>query len=381
MRLKATAVGLALALAAVLPPASGAFADQHRLQVHQGQSIQAAIDAAPPGSTIEVGPGTYSENLVIAKDGITLEGAGPGVTVLTPPAQPTPGCGVLTLRNEVLTAINGICVGHLDNHGNILGTVRDVRVAGFTVQGFSGVGIVFDGTSGGRADHNVAANNDEYGITAFASTHGRFANNTAYGSGDAGIYVGDSPQADFTIEGNTAHDDLWGVLVRDSSKGRVTGNTLDHSCSGLVFLNTGTGTGAQDWVAADNTATQNNNFCPSSTTGLPFTLTGLGILIAGGRHILLRDNVVRGNQPGGPPSTLNGVTLAGGIVVVSTAHVSVFPPAVGSDATDNTIVDNTATANLPFDLVYDGLGTGNLFRRNACDTSTPPGLCHPEHGG
>src|SRR6478609_4063907 len=45
-----------------------------------GQSIQAAIDAAPTGATVCVGPGTYLENLLIAKDGITLRGAGPGAT-------------------------------------------------------------------------------------------------------------------------------------------------------------------------------------------------------------------------------------------------------------------------------------------------------------
>ncbi len=41
----------------------------------------------------------------------------------------------------------------------------------------------------------------------------------------------------------------------------------------------------------------------------------------------------------------------------------------------NTIVDNTTKNNLPFDLAYDGLGTGDLFGHNQCNTSTPPGLC------
>jgi pectin methylesterase-like acyl-CoA thioesterase len=52
------------------------------VQVVAGQAIQAAIDAAPTGATVCVGPGTYQENLLIAKDGITLMGAGPGATVL-----------------------------------------------------------------------------------------------------------------------------------------------------------------------------------------------------------------------------------------------------------------------------------------------------------
>ena len=63
-------------------------------------------------------------------------------------------------------------------------------------------------------------------------------------------------------------------------------------------------------------------------------------------------------------------------MVVSTANVSVFPGFQGSDAAHNTIVGNTVRDNQPSDLVYDGLGTGNHFRYNECNTSDPPGPCH-----
>jgi hypothetical protein len=104
-------------------------------------------------------------------------------------------------------------------------------------------------------------------------------------------------------------------------------------------------------------------------------LTGLGILIAGGDHILLRDNAVRANQPSGPPTLINGVALAGGIVVVSTATVSVFPGYFGSAAAHNIILNNTVLENQPLDLAYDGEGTGNRFVSNMCGTSYPAGLC------
>jgi len=243
------------------------------------------------------------------------------------------------------------------------------------VQDFSGVGIIFAGTNRVRADHNVAANNKSYGITAFTSTHGQFEYNTSYGSGDAGFYVGNSPNADFTIRYNTAFDDLWGILVRDASTGSVMDNLLHDSCSGLVFLNSGTTTGVHNWRASHNIVAHNNEFCSAEKAGLPFSLTGVGILIAGGDHIVLRENRVRENQPGGEPSIIHGVPLAGGIVVVSTADVSIFQGFYGGVATHNLIVKNLVLDNKPYDLVYDGQGTGNHFVSNRCRTSFPDGLC------
>jgi parallel beta-helix repeat protein len=375
---RACAVFAAVLIGLVFPGA-GQAAPQPTctVQVLAGQSIQAAIDAAPSGATVCVGPGTYEENLLIAKDGITLEGAGPGITVLEPPAQPVPVCLEFFFPpvDYEVTGLNGICVANVDPEGNLLGVVNDVRVTGFTVQGFPGVGIVFANTNRPRADHNVAANNSSYGITAFASRHGRFEDNTSYGSHDAGFYVGDSPEADFTVQNNTAFANLWGILVRDSATGSVTGNTLHDNCAGLVFLNTGTLAGVHNWQASRNTAAHNTNSCPGNVTGLPFNLTGIGVLIAGGEHIVLRDNTVRANQPSGEVTIIDGVPLAGGIVVVSTASVAVFPTYFGSDAAHNIILHNVALENQPFDLVYDGLGTGNHFVSNVCGTSYPAGLC------
>jgi hypothetical protein len=337
-----------------------------------------------------VGPGIYHENLLINKDGITLKGEGPGIdpatlatgiTILEPPDQPAQACLVLNIPPiGDHGGLHGICVADVDPKGNLLGVVNDVRVTGFTVQHFPGVGIIFAGTNRARADHNVAANNKGYGITAFVSTHGLFEYNTSYGSGDAGFYVGNSPNADFRIRYNTASADLWGILVRDASTGSVTDNLLHDSCSGLVFLNTGTTTGVHNWRASHNIVAHNDTPCPANETGLPFSLTGVGILIAGGDHIVLRENRVRTNQPGGDPSIIHGVPLAGGIVVVSTADLSLFPGFYGSDASHNIIWNNLVLDNQPFDLVYDGLGTGNHFASNRCGTSLPAGLCRCKGG-
>ena len=50
--------------------------------VNPGESIQAAIDVASNGDTINVAPGTYTETLTIAHKGIHIRGAGAGQTIL-----------------------------------------------------------------------------------------------------------------------------------------------------------------------------------------------------------------------------------------------------------------------------------------------------------
>ena len=71
-------------------------------------TIQAAIDAAPNGSIIQVQTGSYKENLTIRnRDGLTLQGAGPDKVTLdgNGPQQKdiTPGILILSSRNVTVT--------------------------------------------------------------------------------------------------------------------------------------------------------------------------------------------------------------------------------------------------------------------------------------
>src|SRR5262245_23432561 len=71
-------VGALLLIGTATPALAGAIV------VHPGESIQAAIDAAPPGATVTVTKGTYREAVCLTRDGIGLRG---DAAVIKPPAQ------------------------------------------------------------------------------------------------------------------------------------------------------------------------------------------------------------------------------------------------------------------------------------------------------
>jgi parallel beta-helix repeat protein len=92
-------------------------------------TIQAAVDAAAPGGTVNVKAGTYTEEVVIGKD-LNLRGAGKGATVIKSPALLTPYA--VDVRNgSPFTAI--VRVGH----------GAHVRISELAISGPVPCGIVF----------------------------------------------------------------------------------------------------------------------------------------------------------------------------------------------------------------------------------------------
>lgn len=345
-------VAAALWMVAGASPATAATT----VVVHPGESIQAAIDAANRGTTVVVLRGTYHEALCVTTDGIKLRGNG---AVLMPPAQPpqTP-CAFDPGGQTIGIAL----IGQLNpDTGQVSDPISDVTVSGFRVEGFAAFGIGMLGGSNVDIVGNTAVGNGEYGIARFVSTGGSLRGNRVTGSQEAGLYLGDSPEAHATIVGNTSWDNgFFGIFVRDSAHGTVVGNESFGNCVGIIMLATQPQVPVRDWTVRGNRVHDNTKACPGSEDGPP--ASGIGIALAGATHSRVQGNVLTGNRPTGPS------LATGGIAVFSTAGLG------GADPVANLVDANQLRNNDP-DLFYDGSGSGDTFLHNACNTSSPTGLC------
>ena len=131
------------------------------VQVVAGQSIQAAIDGAPTGATCVSVRAPTGRTCLSPRMASPSRAQERGKRSLNRQPSQRPVCLKLFFPpiDYENNGLNGICVANVDADGHGLGVVNDVRVTGFTIQGFPGVGIVFADTNRSRADHNVAANN------------------------------------------------------------------------------------------------------------------------------------------------------------------------------------------------------------------------------
>src|SRR5581483_64446 len=344
IRFASAAVGIA-AMAVFVLPSPAAYGAT--INVSPGQSIQAAVNAAHAGDTINVAAGTYHESVEITKS-LSVIGAGQGATILVPPSSPPRTQSGFCFDPKAPTEFNGMCIhGAVDSKGNVTSPVGAVRVSGFTVKNFNGVGVLFFGASSPHVDHNTFLNNSDYGTTAFVSTNDFFDSNISNKNGEAGIYVGDSPHADATVTNNEANNNAnFGIFVRDASgPGMIANNLVRGNCGGILFLYDGTGPVPSTWQASGNQVSANDAVC-SPEGGPP--AGGIGIGVAGVNSVNVHDNLVTNNVASGP------VQLTGGVIV-----------AFGASHT--TVTRNQITRNAP-DISWDKTGTANSFTGNLCKT-------------
>jgi hypothetical protein len=334
------------------------------IQVHPGESIQAAIDRAPAGTTIRVAPGVYHETgavraLTVTQSQIKLVGAArPGHPVvleqsgsqthgiwvspsntLDPPDDELPACGVAGPR------------------------LSDIHVSGFTVQGFPGFGMYLACVDRFRIERNVASDNLVYAIFPVRSSRGRMTRNMASGTrSDACLYVGQDDH--IMVDHNQATGCEIGLQIEDAvhvtfNHNLSAGNTVGMIVDVLAGRQVKT---VSDNVVSHNVFKDNNrpNLAPPSedTSMLP---PGSGLIIDGADKTLVQDNVFANNSF--CAVTLVNYCTGGAELCAGALDIDPYPDM-------NRIVGNSFQGS-PIDVIYiPGTGQGNCFARNRPATLT-----------
>ncbi|MFE0646986.1 nitrous oxide reductase family maturation protein NosD [Streptomyces sp. NPDC059534] len=346
---------LACAVAVVATGLGAAAPTAHSRTAHRvkpGESIQKAVDAAKPGDTIVLSPGTYRESVRITTSGLTLRGSGLSRTVIVP--------GDTAADDACAKAGHGICVTGTESR-----PVQGVTVRSLTLTGFTGNGLWASGTDRLTVRGVLADKNGKWGIAQERSVRGVFSHNIARNNGDAGMFLAN------TVDTEHGATDAEGtVITHNSLSGNRIGLTVRRLRNVTVDHNDATGNCAAVFVVGDestpragamtlrrNNIHANNKYCPK-TPRLPF-LQGSGIVLTGAEETVVEKNRVVGNVGTSP--------LSGGIVL--------FKSFVGALNEQNAIRDNVVMSNSPADLANRDTGRGNTFTRNTCTLSEPAGLC------
>jgi parallel beta-helix repeat protein len=214
--LLAVTIGVVVAPAAVgkkpSPPAGGKhvlLVDDDKAQCKEADftTIQAAVTAAAPQTTILVCAGTYHESVTITKNDLRIT------------AKRAPGAVVLDGVGETLFA--GFYIQNAS--GNL--------IRGFRIQHFHEAGILLDNGDGNRIRMNVTTGAHHDGIELRVGSsgnrieHNRAINNLA--SNACGIQIRDAGSTGNVVRHNVAVNNNWGIRVGLAA----TGNTVFHNRS------------------------------------------------------------------------------------------------------------------------------------------------------
>jgi nitrous oxidase accessory protein len=258
-------------------------ADAAIINVSPGESIQAAVNAAGPGDTIEVQGGVYYESLNISKQ-IVLEGKG----------HPLLGPG--SIGSGITLRANGVAVSGFD--------IRTTRRTGIYV--LSSNNVIKNNTVSGcldgiRLDHSVGntvalndVNNNTNGMTLFYSRQNIIKNNIIKDNNineesDCGIFLthsqenvlqdnnmlenGDcaislrSSSSNFLLDNNVSRNDWYGISLSESSNHNIiSGNNASSNKAAGIYLDRSQGNSLLENKATDNSRgihlnyDSNNNF-------------------------------------------------------------------------------------------------------------------------
>jgi len=212
--------------------------------------------------------------------------------------------------------------------GFFLTDVKGVLIEGFTIREYHEAGILLGspsgapGASGNTLRRNESTANHHDGIALYNSPGNLIEHNFIHDNPSdiaCGIQIGFAGSVGNVVRQNVSLRNAFGIRLNDGAANNVVFHNQSNSNRRFGILNR---TGATGTLIKDNRT---------------FSNTGTGVAPTEGRGI--------------------GITGSSNVKVVN------------NHAFSNTL-----------DLLWDGTGSGNTFKNNHCNTSTPSGLCAHQEG-
>ncbi|WP_169791452.1 parallel beta-helix domain-containing protein [Sandaracinus amylolyticus] len=291
-------------------------------------NVQTMFEEAVDGDVLCFTPGTYEFD-----DGVTISDKA-DITIRGTGAE----------REDVLLNFAGMGTGNSGINASsmtnfTIANMRVVDAAANDVFITDSDFVTIRNVSAGWTDLRAPAEHGRYALYPVQSSHVIVEDSEAFGSVDAGIYVGQTDRC--IVRNNVAHGNVAGIEIENSTNCEVHNNVARNNSAGiLVFELPGLERQGSRTLVHHNEIVDNSeeNFAPSDVGIIALVPPGIGLMILAANEVEAHDNTITGNVSTGVAVVSYVVPIALGAPVPDDAEYDFFPESIYLH--DNTYSNN-----------------------------------------